>query len=361
MPRIKIRTRQAKELITKRITAVMESWPTNSRWPEGRYVSTLGNIGDRETEAEVILLENDIPHYTFPENVMQCLPPNDWHISDEEIKRRRDIRSINVMSIDPPGCRDIDDALHARVLPNGNIEIGVHIADVTHFVREGTALDDEAAKRSTTVYLVDRRVDMLPKLLTEQLCSLVANADRLSFSVIWEMKQDATIVKTDYCKTVIRSRAAMTYEQAQTIIDDPSQQHQIAKDLHLLLRISKILKSNRLSAGALALASPQVKFDLDSESMTPMDVEMYQMRETNSLVEEFMLLANISVAKKIYQAFPMFACLRRHPDPVPHKLENLNKSLKTLGNQLNIESSRKLSDSLDAINVCCNIPLTLTY
>lgn len=220
IPKIKIRTRQAKELMIKRILVAIETWPTNSKWPEGRYVSTLGDIGDKDTEASVILLEHDIPHYQFSEQVLSCLPPNDWCITDDEVAKRKDLRSINICSIDPPGCKDIDDALHARTLPNGNYEIGVHIADVTHFVKEKTPLDEEACKRSTSVYLVDRRIDMLPKLLTESLCSLVSKVDRLAFSVIWEITPDAKIVNTEFTKSVIRSRASLTYQQAQAIIDD---------------------------------------------------------------------------------------------------------------------------------------------
>lgn len=351
IPRIRIKTRQVRELITKRITVVIDTWQPNSRYPEGHYVGTIGDIGDVNTEHKVVLLEYDIPHYEFPESVLKCLPPADWKIPEDEIKRRKDLRDLNVMSVDPPGCTDIDDALHVRELPNGNIELGVHIADVTYFVKEGSALDDEAIKRGTSVYLVDKRINMLPQLLTENLCSLVVDVDHLAFSVVWEMTRDAEIVDTKFYKSLIRSKAALSYQEAQALIDDDTQQSWRAKDLRIMLQLSRIIKKRRMDRGALELASPAVKFYLETETLNPTDVETYQMRETNSMVEEFMLLANVSVAEKIFSAFPLTACLRRHPPPDPDLFEPLQKSLKTIGFNLDILSSRALSDSLDKIYV----------
>lgn len=227
------------------------------------------------------------------------------------------------MSIDPPGCKDIDDALSARRLPNGNIEIGVHIADVSYYVRPGTALDLEAADRSTTTYLVERRLDMLPGLLTETLCSIVEKQDRFAFSVFWEMTDKAEIINTSFHKTILCSSAALTYGAAQLIIDDPNTERKDLKEsLLLLLNISKILKKRRSDAGALSLASPEVRFELDSETHDPLNLEAYQHKETNSLVEEFMLLANCSVAKQIYKSYPGYAILRRHPTPDPKRFDD---------------------------------------
>lgn len=351
IPRIRIKSRQVKELITKRITVVIDTWSTDSRYPEGHYVGTIGDIGDVQTEHKVVMLEYDIPHYEFSENVLKCLPAADWKIPQEEMKKRVDLRHLDVMSVDPPNITDIDDALHARNLPNGNIEIGVHIADVSYFVKEGTALDDEAIKRGTSVYLVDKRINMLPQLLTENLCSLVEDVDHLAFSVVWEMTPDAKIVDTKYHKSIICSKAALSYQEAQALIDDKSQKSQRANDLRTMLRLSKIIKQRRLDRGALELASPAVKFHLETETLNPTDVETYQMRETNSMVEEFMLLANVSVAEKIYSAFPMTATLRRHPAPDPDLFEPLQKSLRTIGFDLNITTSRSLTDSLDRIQI----------
>lgn len=159
------------------------------------------------------------------------------------------MRKLSICSVDPPGCTDIDDALHSRLLPNGNIEVGVHIADVSHFIRPGTALDKEAASRATTVYLVDKRIDMVPELLSSNLCSLRGNVERFAFSCIWELDNDANVLKTKFHKSVIESKAAMTYEQAQLIIDDKNKNDDIAMSLRRLNSIAKILKRRRTEKG----------------------------------------------------------------------------------------------------------------
>lgn len=195
-----------------------------------------------------------------------------------------DLRHIDVVSIDPPGCKDIDDALHCVPLGNGNLEIGVHIADVSYYVRPDSALDIEARNRCTTVYLVDRRTDMLPKLLTENLCSLRADVDRLAFSVIWEVDGDANIIRTKYCKSIIRSRNAFTYQQAQDLMHSDSTSN-IAESVRNLNKVAKLLKKKRISKGALTLASTQVKFSMEEETHSTTDVELYQLLETNQLIE----------------------------------------------------------------------------
>ncbi|CAM9215017.1 unnamed protein product [Hapterophycus canaliculatus] len=178
IPWVRIQTRQRDVLSSKRILVAMDSWPAWCKYPLGHYVKTLGEKGDKATETEVILLEHEIPHENFSGKVLACLPPEDWTITPENSVGRKDLRHLPVLSIDPPGCKDIDDALHARQLENGNLEVGVHIADVTHFVEAGSALDEEASSRSTSTYLVERRLDMLPGMLTETLCSLKPNVDR---------------------------------------------------------------------------------------------------------------------------------------------------------------------------------------
>jgi len=349
IPKIKIMSRQTKELLNKRIMVSIDGWDVNSKYPDGHYVSTIGEIYNTDTESEVILLEHDVPHYQFSQSILSCLPQKDWQPSDKDMERRRDLRHINIVSVDPPGCTDIDDALHAIQLPDGSIEVGVHIADVTNFVKEGSAIDLEAAKRGTTVYLVDRRIEMLPSLLTNNLCSLREHVDRLAFSVIWKFSPEGDILSVDYTKSLIRSRKSMTYEEAQNVIDDKDRDDELATDLRLLMNISKILKKKRTEAGSLTLASPAVKFSMETESSNPTDVELYQLRETNSMVEEFMLLANIAVAKKITKEFPMVACLRRHPPVSPKKFEPLLNMLKRHGINLDISSSRALNDSLSNI------------
>lgn len=159
------------------------------------------------------------------------------------------MRKLTICSVDPPGCTDIDDALHSRVLPNGNFEVGVHIADVSHFIRPGTALDKEAASRATTVYLVDKRIDMVPELLSSNLCSLRGNVERFAFSCVWEIDDNAKILKTKFHKSVIESKAALTYEEAQIIIDDKNKNDDIAQSLRRLNKLAKILKKRRTENG----------------------------------------------------------------------------------------------------------------
>jgi exosome complex exonuclease DIS3/RRP44 len=169
IPKIRINTRQLQNLLDMRIVVAVDSWDRQSRYPSGHYVRPIGKIGDKETETEVVLIENDVDYSPFSSQVLACLPPLPWSVSSEDVSNpvRQDLRHLLVFSVDPPGCKDIDDALHCTSLPNGNFELGVHIADVTNFVHPGTPLDDEASKRGTSVYLVERRIDMLPKPLTE--------------------------------------------------------------------------------------------------------------------------------------------------------------------------------------------------
>ena len=230
IPKIRLRTRQAEALIGKRILVTIDAWEQDSRYPVGHYVRSLGELETQEAETEALLLEYDVQYRPFPRAVLDCLPTegHDWRVpenlADIGWKGRRDLRNLLICSIDPVGCQDIDDALHARSLPNGNYEVGVHIADVSHFVKPGNAMDAEASVRGTTVYLVDKRIDMLPMLLGTDLCSLKPYVERYAFSAIWEVTSDAQIVSVDFTKSVIRSREAFSYEQAQLRIDDSSQQ-----------------------------------------------------------------------------------------------------------------------------------------
>ncbi|KAI7900875.1 uncharacterized protein BX663DRAFT_515563 [Cokeromyces recurvatus] len=351
IPPIRIRTSQASTLVGKRIVVSIDSWPTTSSFPMGHFVKTLGSSGDRETETEVLLLEHDVPYQEFSKSVLADLPVegDEWIVQEKHLKdeNRRDFRNLDICSIDPPGCTDIDDALHARLLPNGNWEVGVHIADVTYFVKPGMAMDKEAANRGTSVYLVDKRIDMLPSLLGTNLCSLRSNVDRLAFSCIWEMTEDAEIVNTEFTKSVIRSKHSFTYDEAQTRIDDERMQDSVTKGIRTLNKFAKIFRKKRMDNGALTLSSPEVRFNLENDSQDPVDVEMKELKETNALVEEFMLLANISVAKKIYSKFPSSAMLRKHQAPPSNNFDTLRKVLAEKGLILNIESSKALADSLD--------------
>lgn len=361
LPKIRIRTRRAHELLNQRVVVSVDSWPETHKYPLGHFVRNLGEVESVQAETEALLLEHDVEYRPFSKKVLDCLPPegHDWKApqslndadaiaKDPLLPRRRDLRDKLICSIDPPGCVDIDDALHAKKLPNGNWEVGVHIADVTHFVKPNTALDGEGASRGTSVYLVDKRIDMLPMLLGTDLCSLKPYVDRFAFSVLWELNENADIVNVDFAKSVIKSREAFSYEQAQLRIDDPNQQDELTQGMRALLRMSIKLKEKRINAGALNLASPEVKVHMDSETSDPNEVEVKKLLATNSLVEEFMLLANISVARKIYDSFPQTAMLRRHASPPSTNFELLNEMLQTRkGMSISLESSKALADSLD--------------
>ncbi|XP_045447025.1 exosome complex exonuclease RRP44 [Melitaea cinxia] len=348
IPRVRIETRQSDILVSQRILVALDSWPRNSRYPLGHFVRSLGPIGDKDAENEVILLEHDVPHARFSEAVLACLPPDNWTIPEEEIKKRVDLRSVCVCSVDPPGCTDIDDALHARRAPAApHYEVGVHIADVTHFVRPDTALDREAAARSTTVYLVDRRIDMVPDLLSSNLCSLRGGEERLAFSCVWEMDENANILSTKFHKSVIKSRAAMTYEEAQIAIDTTSRNDDIATSLRTLNMLAKKLKQRRLDNGALLLASPEIRFQVDSETHEPLEVQAKRIMDTNSMVEEFMLLANVSVAERVATDFPQSALLRRHPAPPPANFNTFLKAARRQGFELDVSTNKSFSKSLN--------------
>ncbi|KAG8936120.1 exosome catalytic subunit dis3 [Tulasnella sp. 418] len=357
IPRIRLRTRQAPQLMGQKILVTIDRWDETSKYPEGHFVRALGGVGEEDAERESLLLEYEVPFRPFGRAVRDCLPAEgeNWVVPSKDNdprgvwKGRDDLRELIVCSIDPPNCQDIDDALHARKLPNGNIEAGVHIADVSHFVAANTAMDVEAASRGTTVYLVDKRIDMLPSLLGTNLCSLRPNVERLAFSAIWEMTAEAEVINVRFTKSVITSKAAFTYEEAQIRKDDPRRTDTLTESIRLLNSLARQLKAARMAAGALNLASPEVKIHLQSaESSDPIDVEQKELRETNSLVEEFMLLANISVARKIQETFPQSAVLRRHLPPPKTNFEKLQDVLLKRRNiVLDVSSSGALASSLD--------------
>jgi exosome complex exonuclease DIS3/RRP44 len=355
IPKIRLRTRQVAELVGKRILITIDAWDRSSRHPTGHFVRSLGELETKAAETEALLLEYDVQYRPFPKTVLDCLPKegHDWRVpastDDPGWRDREDLRHLLICSIDPIGCQDIDDALHSRPLPNGNIEVGVHIADVSHFVKPNTAMDAEASIRGTTVYLVDKRIDMLPMLLGTDLCSLKPYVERYAFSVLWELTPDADVVNVRFTKSVIKSREAFSYEQAQLRVDDHSQQDDLTKSIRTLLALSRKLKQKRLDAGALSLSSPEVKVQMESETSDPIDVKTKELLDTMSLVEEFMLLANVSVARKIYEAFPQTTILRRHGAPPKTNFDELANQLRVKrGFEISVESSRALADSLDA-------------
>lgn len=355
IPKIRLRTRQVADLLGKRLLVAMDAWERDSRHPVGHFVRSLGDVETKAAETEALLLEWDVQYRPFPKTVLDCLPRegHGWTVpsstDDAGWRGREDLRGLLICSIDPVGCQDIDDALHARRLSNGNYEVGVHIADVSHFVKPANAMDTEASIRGTTVYLVDKRIDMLPPLLGTDLCSLKPYVERYAFSVLWEVDGEANVAGVRFTKSVIKSREAFSYQAAQLRIDDEAQQDELTQGMRTLLTLSKKLRQKRIAAGALSLSSPEVKVQMESESSDPIDVETKELLDTNSLVEEFMLLANVSVAAKIYEAFPQTAILRRHAAPPKTNFDELAGQLRVRkGLELRTESSKALADSLDA-------------
>ncbi|XP_020795191.2 DIS3-like exonuclease 2 isoform X1 [Boleophthalmus pectinirostris] len=337
-------------------------WPADNNFAQGLLAKSLGQAGEIEPETEGILTEYEVDFSDFTTEVLDCLPKNlPWTIPPEEIKRRRDLRKECIFTIDPATARDLDDALSCKLLPDGNYEVGVHIADVTYFVEEGNALDLMASQRATSVYLVQRVIPMLPRLLCEELCSLNPLTDRLTFSVIWKLTPEGKILSEWFGRSVIRSCIKLTYDHAQSMIEAPEKLftaeelppfdpehpideiHQAVLHLH---SIAKNLRTQRFSGGALRLDQLKLSFTLDKETMMPQGCYIYQYRDSNKLVEEFMLLANIATAHHIYRHFPELALLRCHPPPKAKLVQQLQEVCDTLGINLDFSSAGALHKTL---------------
>lgn len=358
IPKIRVRSRRVTQLIGKRVLVILDKWDRNSVHPSGHIIREIGSSEDVETETEVILIENGIATRKFSEAAMACLPDTTWKVTEEHCKSRWDLREWTVCSVDPPGCTDIDDALHFRRINDDEVEVGVHIADVTAFIAHDSALDKEAAERGCTVYLVDRRIEMLPALLSGNFCSLRGGEERLAFSALIRLNKKGDVISVEFGRSVIKSSAALTYEQAQNRIDAArdllkeggSVSDKITTGLLGLADMAKVLRSRRMSAGALTLASPEVKFKISEARDEITDVAMYQIRETNRMVEEFMLLANIVVAEKMLKHFPQCSMLRRHPKPSNEMFEPLIRAANHAGYEVDVSDSKRLNDSLAHID-----------
>ncbi|XP_072219134.1 DIS3-like exonuclease 2 isoform X1 [Leuresthes tenuis] len=341
------------------------SWEADSNFAEGRLAKTLGQAGEIEPETEGILIEYDVDFSEFSDEVLDCLPKNlPWIIPPEEMSRRRDLRKECIFTIDPATARDLDDALSCKQLPDGNFEVGVHIADVSYFVEEGNFLDATASHRATSVYLVQKVIPMLPRLLCEELCSLNPLTDRLTFSVIWKITPEGKILSEWFGRSVIRSCVKLSYDHAQSMIQAPEKLfspeelppvdpvhpideiHQAVLHLH---SIAKHLRAQRFSGGALRLDQLKLSFTLDKETMMPQGCYVYQYRDSNKLVEEFMLLANIATANHIYRKFPELALLRRHPPPKAKMVDELQELCSQLGIDIDLSSAGTLHTSLNTL------------
>ncbi|MDE5810148.1 MAG: ribonuclease R [Muribaculaceae bacterium] len=323
-------------------------WPADSKNPKGTVVDILGKTGENNAEIHAILAEFGLP-YHYPENVEEEASKIDAGITDEVVASRIDMRGVPTFTIDPKDAKDFDDALSFRRLKNGNYEIGVHIADVTHYVRPGSILDKEAQSRATSVYLVDRVVPMLPEHLSNGICSLRPDEDKLTFSCIFEMTPAGKIVNSKIARTVIRSNRRFTYEEAQDVIETGKGDY--ADEILELDRLAKILRKARYENGSVEFDRVEVRFDID-ENGHPTGVFFKESKDANKLIEEFMLLANKTVARSIGQTHnnkkPKAFVYRVHDQPDPGKLADLAQLSRTFGYK--IKTDGKASDINRSIN-----------
>lgn len=333
-----------------KVIVKMTEWKPGDKNPEGEIIKVLGAPGEHETEIHSILAEYGLP-YSFPEEVERDADKIDRSINDAEVAKRRDMRGICTFTIDPKDAKDFDDALSIRKLENGNWEIGVHIADVSHYVIPGTILDDEAYQRATSVYLVDRVVPMLPEVLSNDVCSLRPHEDKFTFSAVFELNDDAEIKKQWFGRTVIHSDRRFTYEEAQERIE--TKQGDLQEEINVLDRLAKIMRAERIRKGAITFDRSEVRFNLD-ENNEPVGVYFKISKDSNHLIEEFMLLANkkvsefISLNKKgdITQNTFIY---RVHDDPDPAKLESLRDFVSTFGYKMDLANSKKVAASLNKL------------
>ena len=330
IPRPRLKGGQTGDKAVARIT----DWPSDSNNPRGEIVDVLGKAGENDAEIHAILAEFGLP-YKYPEAVEKAAEKIGAGITDEEVARREDLRGVTTFTIDPKDAKDFDDALSIRKLPNGNWEIGVHIADVTHYVRPDTIIDREAQDRATSVYLVDRVVPMLPEHLSNGICSLRPDEDKLTFSVIFEMDDKAKVINSRIVRTVTRSIRRFAYEEAQEVIE--TGKGDLVEEIRTLDRLAKILRADRYENGSVEFDRAEVRFDID-ENGHPRGVYFKESKDANKLIEEFMLLANRTVATYIGKASgkkkPKAFVYRVHDMPDPDKLSDLASLAKTFGYRL---------------------------
>lgn len=344
IPRNKLKGGRTGDKAIVRIT----DWPDDVKCPTGEVIDILGATGDNTTEMHAILAEFGLP-YRYPKNVDDAAQKIDAGITPEVVAARRDMRDVTTFTIDPRDAKDFDDALSFRILPNGNYEVGVHIADVTHYVKPDTLLDREAQQRATSVYLVDRVVPMLPEHLSNGICSLRPDEDKLTFSCIFEIDSNAKVVNSEICRTVTRSNRRFTYEEAQEIIE--TGKGDFANEILTLNDLAVKLRAARFADGSVEFERAEVRFDID-EKGHPVDVFFKVSKEANKLIEEFMLLANKTVATFIGRPAsgkkPKAFVYRVHDMPDPGKLADLSKIARTFGFKVReTGSSREVNRSIN--------------
>ncbi|MCY2686518.1 ribonuclease R [Salinimicrobium sp. TH3] len=344
-----------------KVIVEMEEWPEKADSPFGRIIQVLGKPGEHDTEIHSILAQYGLPH-EFPQEVEDFAQGIDTSIQEEEIKNRRDMRDILTFTIDPKDAKDFDDALSFRELENGNFEIGIHIADVSHYVKPGTILDEEAFNRATSVYLVDRVVPMLPEILSNNACSLRPNEEKYTFSAVFEMTSQGIVKDQWFGRTVTYSDARFAYEEAQYIIETTG--GDIPEDISItgesyrtddaivtailkMNQIAEVMRKKRMKEGAISFDKVEVKFELD-EKNEPIGVFFKTSKEANKLIEEFMLLANKKVAEFIGKQKPKKTFVYRcHDEPDTEKLNALQSLVSKFGHKLNLKDQKQISQSLN--------------
>jgi ribonuclease R len=333
----------------KAIAKIIE-WPKNGINPIGEIKDILGNVGENNTEMHAILAEFGLP-YEFPKDVERAADLIPIKITAEEIAKRRDFRKITTFTIDPVDAKDFDDAISIQKLKNGNWEIGVHIADVSHYVKPGSMIDKEAVSRATSVYLVDRVVPMLPEILSNNVCSLRPQEEKLCFSAVFEMNNDAEVLNEWIGRTIINSDRRFTYEEAQQVIE--TENGDFKEEILTLDRLAKILRANRFKKGSIAFEKMEVKFHLD-EVGNPTGVFFKIAKDSNQLIEDFMLLANRKVAefvgqKKNKQETKRPFVYRVHDKPNPEKLASFAEFVGKFGYKLNISNEKMVAPAINAL------------
>ncbi|MFQ3181051.1 MAG: ribonuclease R [Polaribacter sp.] len=356
-----------------KVQATIVDWPENSKNPFGKITTVLGRPGDHNTEMHSILLEYDLP-YEFEPEVEKEAESLSIEITKAEIAKRRDMRKDLTFTIDPKDAKDFDDALSFTKLENGNYEIGIHIADVSHYLEPKTILDDEAYKRATSVYLVDRVVPMLPEMLSNGVCSLRPNEEKLTFSAVFEINEKAQIIDEWFGRTVTYSDQRFAYEEAQSIIEncklsDAIEPYTMPLDISIIDKeytvtpaiveatlkmdeLAKILRKKRMKEGAISFDRVEVKFNLD-ENANPIGVYFKESQDANKLIEEFMLLANRKVAEFIGfskgKATNKTFIYRVHDEPDIEKLASLQNIISKFGYKINTDTKESTSDSLNKL------------
>lgn len=350
-----------------KVIVEINEWPDNADSPFGTITEVLGKPGEHNTEIHSILAEYGLP-YRFPDEVERFANTLDTSIKNEEIVKRRDMRDTLTFTIDPKDAKDFDDALSFKILENGNYEIGVHIADVSHYLLENTILDDEAYERATSVYLVDRVVPMLPEVLSNNACSLRPNEEKYTFSAVFEIDNKANLIQQWFGRTVINSNERFAYEEAQYIIEtgdalipdsisirgkEYTVNDTVVEATLTLDKLAKIMREKRMESGAISFDKIEVRFNLNKES-EPVGVYFKESKDANKLIEEFMLLANRKVAEfigkqKQKDGSSKTFVYRVHDEPNEDKLMALNGIISRFGHKLNFKDKKTISSSLNKL------------